>query len=264
MSSSRRSGSVSSNSLPPLGVAPGDLLPGRAGLPDAQEPDPVEAHLGQAVELGVRNVVQRRRPAERAGQLRQPDAGVDLVERRVTRRAIGMSRPRSDETGACRGRLDGDASTWPSPFDGAEPAEQHGAAQRAEDRNEAVSDDGRHGRRAGEVAGDDHQADGDVARGRGHGQGLPTRAVGAAASPADAQTGQQEQADPDQPRGRMAASIPYCVATIAPTSASEQDVREKADRFGDATGPSGRRVVESQAQRQGSNWVISRVRTIPR
>ena len=71
---------------PPLGVAPGDALSGRAGLPDAQEPDPVEAQLGQAVQLGVRNVVQGRRPAQPPGQLRQPDAGVDLVQRRITRR----------------------------------------------------------------------------------------------------------------------------------------------------------------------------------
>ena len=53
---------------PPLGIAPGDLLPGRAGLPDAQEPDPVEPHLGQAVQFGVRNVIQGRRPAQPAGQ----------------------------------------------------------------------------------------------------------------------------------------------------------------------------------------------------
>ena len=40
-------------------------LPAEPGLPDAQQPDPVEAQLRQAVELGVRNVVQRGRPAER-------------------------------------------------------------------------------------------------------------------------------------------------------------------------------------------------------
>ena len=72
----------------PLRVAARDLLPRRAGLPDAQEPDPVEAHLRQAVQFGVRNVVQRGRPAQRPGQLRQPDAGVDLVERRIARVAM--------------------------------------------------------------------------------------------------------------------------------------------------------------------------------
>ena len=68
---------------PPFGVGPGDLLPGLAGPPDAQEPDPVETHLGQAVEFGVRDVIQGRRPAQLAGQFRQPDAGIDLVERRI-------------------------------------------------------------------------------------------------------------------------------------------------------------------------------------
>ena len=67
----------------PLRVAARDLLPRRAGLPDAQEPDPVEAHLGQAVQLGVGNVVQRGRPAQGLGQLRQPDARVDLIQRRI-------------------------------------------------------------------------------------------------------------------------------------------------------------------------------------
>ena len=65
MSSSRRSGSVSSNSLRHSGLLRETRCAGRAGLPDAQEPDPVEAHLGQAVQLGVGNVVQRRRPAQR-------------------------------------------------------------------------------------------------------------------------------------------------------------------------------------------------------
>ena len=70
----------------PLRIAARDLLRRQAGLPDAQEPDPVEPHLGQAVQLGVGNVVQRRRPAQRPGQLRQPDAGVDLVQRGIARR----------------------------------------------------------------------------------------------------------------------------------------------------------------------------------
>ena len=53
--------------LAPSGIAARDRLRRRAGLPDAQEPDPVEAHLGQAIQLGVRNVVQRRAPAQRRG-----------------------------------------------------------------------------------------------------------------------------------------------------------------------------------------------------
>ena len=90
----------------PLGVGARDPLRGRPGLPDAQEPDPVETHLGQAVQLGVRNVVQRGRPAQGPGQLGQPDAGVDLVER-------GIERSRHDgPPGSCfraihRARSDG-------------------------------------------------------------------------------------------------------------------------------------------------------------
>ena len=50
--------------VPPLGIAARDLLCGRPGLPDAQQPDPVEAHLGQAIEFGIGNVVERGRAAE--------------------------------------------------------------------------------------------------------------------------------------------------------------------------------------------------------
>ncbi len=60
-----------------------NLLAGRAGLPDAEEPDPVETHLGQAIQLGVGNVIQRRGPAQLPGQLGQPDARVDLIERGI-------------------------------------------------------------------------------------------------------------------------------------------------------------------------------------
>ena len=55
--------------LSPLGVGARHPLAGRPGLPDAQEPDPVEPHPGHAVQLGVGNVVQRRRPAQGPGQL---------------------------------------------------------------------------------------------------------------------------------------------------------------------------------------------------
>jgi len=50
-----------------------------AGLPEDQEPDLVETHLHQSVQLGIRDVVQRRRPAQLPGQLSQPHAGVDLI-----------------------------------------------------------------------------------------------------------------------------------------------------------------------------------------
>ena len=67
----------------PFGIRARDRLRRRPRLPHAQEPDPVETRLGQAVELGVRNVIQRRALAQRVRQLGQPDTGVDLVQRRV-------------------------------------------------------------------------------------------------------------------------------------------------------------------------------------
>ena len=60
MSSSRQVGQRLLEFAPPLGIAARDLLRARTGLPDAEEPDPVEAHLGQPIELGVGNVVERR------------------------------------------------------------------------------------------------------------------------------------------------------------------------------------------------------------
>ena len=52
-----------------------------AGTPNAQEPDPVEPRLREAVQGGVRNVVQRRCMPEIPAEFRQPDARIDLVER---------------------------------------------------------------------------------------------------------------------------------------------------------------------------------------
>ena len=69
----------------PLGIGARDLLRRRASLPDAEEPDPVETHLGQAIQFGVGNIIQRGGAAQLPGQLRQPDARVDLVEQWITR-----------------------------------------------------------------------------------------------------------------------------------------------------------------------------------
>ena len=69
----------------PLGIRARDLLRDRPRLPDAQEPDPVEPHPGDAVELCVGNVIECGFPAQAARQVGQPDAGVDLVQRGVTR-----------------------------------------------------------------------------------------------------------------------------------------------------------------------------------
>ena len=49
---------------PPFQIASRNLLRRRAGLPNAEEPDPVEAHPGQPVQIGIGNVVQSRRPAQ--------------------------------------------------------------------------------------------------------------------------------------------------------------------------------------------------------
>src|SRR3989442_610485 len=66
----------------PLRIASRNSLARFTRLPHAQEPDPVEAHLRDAVQLDVRNVVERGRPSDDAGQLGQPDPGVDLEQRR--------------------------------------------------------------------------------------------------------------------------------------------------------------------------------------
>ena len=67
----------------PLLIGARDLLCGFPRLPHAQEPDPIEAHPGQVIEFDVRYVVERGSTTESLRQLRQPDTGVDLVERWV-------------------------------------------------------------------------------------------------------------------------------------------------------------------------------------
>jgi hypothetical protein len=76
----------------PLWIGARHALTRRSRAPDTQEPEPVEAHLADAIELGIRDVVQRGRPAQRPGQLGQPDARIDLIERRVM--VSSMSGPR--------------------------------------------------------------------------------------------------------------------------------------------------------------------------
>lgn len=47
----------------PLRVHARDALAGLTGLPHTQKPDPVKTHFGQAVQLRIRNVIQRGGPA---------------------------------------------------------------------------------------------------------------------------------------------------------------------------------------------------------
>jgi hypothetical protein len=62
------------------------MLRRRAGLPDAEKPDPVESHLGKPVEFGVRNIIQRGGATKGFGEFGQPDTRVDLIKRRIFER----------------------------------------------------------------------------------------------------------------------------------------------------------------------------------
>jgi hypothetical protein len=66
-----------------VGVGARDRAPGRARLPDPQEPDPVEAQARDPVQRLVGDVVECGRPPRPPGQLAQPDTRIDLVERGI-------------------------------------------------------------------------------------------------------------------------------------------------------------------------------------
>src|SRR4051812_38569764 len=68
----------------PFRIAARDALGAWAGLPDTEQPDPVETLGSEAVKLRVRDLVQRGGPAQLLRQFRQPDTGIDLEERRIT------------------------------------------------------------------------------------------------------------------------------------------------------------------------------------
>ena len=74
-----------------LHVGARDRAPRGTGLPDAEEPDPAEAAVGDLVEHAVVDVVQRRAPPERDAALVQRHARVDLVQRRVRHRPHGFA-----------------------------------------------------------------------------------------------------------------------------------------------------------------------------
>ena len=93
---------------PPFGIGARDSLRPQAGLPHAEEPDPIQTHLDQTIQFGVRNIIQRGGAAQFLGQFRQPDASVDLIERRTTRACHRFSHLGSTVTQAAdagRGRV---------------------------------------------------------------------------------------------------------------------------------------------------------------
>src|SRR5882757_11339929 len=81
-------GQVGQNGLKfgvPLRVTAQNRPPGRADLPDAQKPDPVETLLCKAIQRGVVDVSQGDPLAGLARQTLKPDPRVDLKQRRITR-----------------------------------------------------------------------------------------------------------------------------------------------------------------------------------
>ena len=60
------------------------LASGLAGLPEAQEPDVIEALTSHLVEKGIGNICQRRGPSQTVRKLPEPHPGVDLIKRMLT------------------------------------------------------------------------------------------------------------------------------------------------------------------------------------
>jgi hypothetical protein len=56
--------------VPPIGLRSRHLLSGWSGAPHAQEPDPVESHLGHAVQVRIGDIVQSGPAAPGSSQLR--------------------------------------------------------------------------------------------------------------------------------------------------------------------------------------------------
>jgi hypothetical protein len=59
--------------------------PGGAGLPNAQQPDPVEALLREAVERRAIDIGERDAFSGLAGEAVKPNPHIDLKQRRITR-----------------------------------------------------------------------------------------------------------------------------------------------------------------------------------
>jgi len=88
----------------PLRVGARHLPPGRAGLPDAQQPHPVEPQVGHPVERAVGDVGQGGRAPEGARHFAQPDPGIDLVEGGIQRVAHLSRCAPGRRAGSCRSR----------------------------------------------------------------------------------------------------------------------------------------------------------------
>ena len=103
----RRSGrEAPSKLLSPEWILPRDLAAGRAGLPNAEQPNPIPAVLHEPIEFGVGNVVERRLPPKLPRQPAEPNAGVELVEQRIFgnrhgSRHLGSSMDRSSKQFNC-------------------------------------------------------------------------------------------------------------------------------------------------------------------
>ena len=69
----------------PLRIAARNGAAGGAGLPNAQQPNPIKTLLCKAVERGLFDVGQGYAFAGLARQPIEPDAGVDLKQRRIAR-----------------------------------------------------------------------------------------------------------------------------------------------------------------------------------
>jgi hypothetical protein len=58
----------------------GDETPGFPGLPEPQEPEPLEALIGDGVQQGVREIVESGGPPDFTGAFPEGYPGIELVE----------------------------------------------------------------------------------------------------------------------------------------------------------------------------------------
>ena len=61
----------------------GNVFSGRTGLPNAEKIDQIKTELGEAIEMSIRNLIERAWAAALLSTAPKPIASVDLIERRV-------------------------------------------------------------------------------------------------------------------------------------------------------------------------------------